>query len=161
MKRGIVLALAGAATLAAGMSGCSSDKSTKSESGAASTSASVSEHASSGASEAKVSIDGKDQNISGTTTCAAAAGQVSIAIGGSATGIGVILTDAEPPGVTSVALGNVNGVTLAYAQGAGQGDATATKDGKSYHVTGTATGVDMANPMEPVKKPFQIDATCP
>ena len=26
---------------------------------------------------------------------------------------------------------------------------------------GTATGVDMANPMEPTKKPFEIEVTCP
>mgnify|MGYP001551097788 CR=1 FL=1 len=56
-------------------------------------------------------------------------------------------------------LGNVNGVTLQYAQG-GQGNASATKDGNTYKVTGNATGVDMANPMQQVNKPFEIDATC-
>jgi lipoprotein LpqH len=43
----------------------------------------------------------------------------------------------------------------------GAGKATATKDGSKYKISGTATGVDMANPMQPVNKPFEIDVTCP
>ncbi len=39
------------------------------------------------------------------------------------------------------------------------GDATATKDGKSYTIKGNATGIDMANPMIPVNKPFEIAVT--
>jgi ipoprotein LpqH len=112
-----------------------------------------------GANEAKVIIDGKDQNVQGTTVCTKAAGNVSIAVGGNTTGISVVLTDANPPAVKAVQLGNVNGVTLQYAQG-GQGNASVTMDGNTYKVTGTATGVDMANPMQPVNKPFEIDATC-
>jgi lipoprotein LpqH len=52
-------------------------------------------------------------------------------------------------------------VTLGYTPGTGQGNATATKDGSKYKISGTATGVDMANPMQPVNKPFEIDVTCP
>ena len=107
-----------------------------------------------------VTIDGKNQNVGGTVVCTTAGGNVNIAIGGAATGIGAVLTDANPPEVKSVGLGNVNGVTLAYAAGSGQGNASATKNGNSYKITGTATGVDMANPMQPVNKPFEIDVTC-
>lgn len=173
MKRQMVLAAAGVAIVAAGLSGCSGDKSTT-ESGSSteashgshtststSTSVSASASESAGATQAKVSIDGKDQNIAGTVACVTAAGQVNIAIGEAATGVAVVLTDASPPGVTSVALGNVNGITLGYTQGTGEGDASATKDGNSYKITGTATGVDMKNPMDVVKKPFEIDVTCP
>ena len=41
------------------------------------------------------------------------------------------------------------------------GEATATKDGSTYKINGTATGVDMANPTQPVTKPFEIAVTCP
>ena len=41
------------------------------------------------------------------------------------------------------------------------GEAKATKDGNTYKISGTATGIDMANPMQPVNKPFEIDVTCP
>jgi ipoprotein LpqH len=158
VKRGLTVAVAGAAILAAGISGCSSNKSTSGSSGSSSgTSASAS---AGGAAGTKVSIDGKDQNVQGTTVCTTAGGSVNIAIGGAATGIAAVLTDANPPQVKSVGLGNVNGVTLGYTSGTGQGNATASKDGNNYKITGTATGVDMANPMQPVNKPFEIDVTC-
>jgi ipoprotein LpqH len=146
VKRGLTIAVAGAAILAAGISGCSSNKSSVSTGG--------------GGNGPTVSIDGKNQNISGSTVCTTTGGNVNIAIGGQATGIGAVLTDANPPEVKSVGLGNVNGVTLAYTAGTGQGNASATKDGKTYKISGTATGVDMANPMQPVSKPFEINVTC-
>lgn len=86
-------------------------------------------------------------------------GNVNVAIGEAMTGIAAVISDGDSPTVTSVALGNVNGVTLAV--GAGQGDAKAEKDGKSYKITGNAVGVDMANPMTPVNKPFSLEFTCP
>jgi lipoprotein LpqH len=156
VKRELTIAVAGAAILAAAMSGCSSDKkSTSGSSSGANTSAS-----SSGGGGTKVIIDGKDQNVTGSVVCTTAGGNVNIAIGGAATGIAAVLTDANPPGVTSVGLGNVNGVTLAYASAGGGGNASATKNSNSYKITGNATGVDMANPTQPVNKPFEIDVTC-
>ena len=106
------------------------------------------------------SSTGKDQKSAGTTVCTTTGGTVNIAIGGAAAGIGAVLTDASPPEVKSVALGNVNGVSLGYAPGTPDGNASATKNGNAYKISGTATGVDMANPMQPVKKPFEIDVTC-
>jgi len=113
------------------------------------------------ASGAKVLIEGKDQNISGQAVCMPSSGNVTISIGGGGTGVAVVLTDADPPEVKSVGLGNVNGVSLGYSPGSGQGNATATKNGSTYKVTGTATGVDMANPTQQVSKSFEIDITCP
>ena len=157
MKRSVTVAAAGLAIVVVGLSGCSSDK--KSSSSASSNGSTAA--ASSGSSTAKVTIDGKDQSLQGTVACTSAAGSVNIAIGGAQNGIGVVLTDASSPSVKSVGLGNVNGVTLGYTPGTGQGNATATKDGSKYKISGTATGVDMANPMQPVNKPFEIDVTCP
>ena len=157
MKRSVTVAAAGLAIVVVGLSGCSSDKKSSTSASSNGTSAAVS----SGSSTAKVTIDGKDQSVQGTIACTTAAGTVNIAIGGAQTGIGVVLTDANPPSVKSVGLGNVNGVTLGYTPGTGQGNAKATKDGSNYKISGTATGVDMANPMQPVNKPFEIDVTCP
>ncbi len=155
VKRGLTVAVAGAAILVAGLSGCSDNKSNTSSGSSSATSS-----GGGGASGTKVIIDGQDQHVTGTTVCTTAAGNVNIAIGGQATGIAAVLTDANPPEVKSVGLGNVNGVTLAYTSGTGQGKAEATKNGNAYKITGTATGVDMANPMSPVNKPFEIDVTC-
>jgi ipoprotein LpqH len=158
VKRSVTVAAAGLAIVVVGLSGCSSDKKSSTSASSNGTSAAVS----SGSSTAKVTIDGKDQSVQGTTACTSAAGTVNIAIGGAQTGIGVVLTDANPPSVKSVGLGNVNGVTLGYTPGVpGAGKADVTKDGSKYKISGTATGVDMANPMQPVNKPFEIDVTCP
>jgi ipoprotein LpqH len=156
VKHGLTVAVAAAAILVAGISGCSSNKSSSGGGGASGTTT-----AAAGAGGGPtVTIDGKNQNVSGSVVCSTAGGNVNIAIGGAATGIAAVLTDANPPEVKSVGLGNVNGVTLAYTSGTGQGNASATKNGSSYKITGTATGVDVANPMQPVNKPFEIDVTC-
>ena len=164
MKRGFVVAVGGAALVIAALSGCSSDEK-KSESPTTSKEAS-SEAGTASATAApsgggtKVSIDGQDQNVQGTVVCSAMGGNMNIAIGDAATGIAAVLSS-DGATVQSVGLGNVNGVTLGYQSGTGQGEAKATKDGKTYKITGTATGIDMANPMQPVNKPFEIEVACP
>jgi ipoprotein LpqH len=164
VKRSITVAAAATAIVVVGLSGCSSNKANQSATSGSPSSSGQSTAAaagSSGSSTAKVTIDGKDQNVQGTVACTTAAGNVNIAIGGASTGIGAVLTDASPPAVKSVGLGNVNGATLGYTPGTGQGNANATKNGSSYKISGTATGVDMSNPMQPVNKSFEIDVTCP
>jgi lipoprotein LpqH len=157
VKRSVTIAAAATAIVVVGLSGCSSDKDKSASSSSNGTSA-----AASASSTAKVTIDGKDQNVQGAVACTSAAGNVNIAVGGATTGIGVVLTDASPPSVKSVGLGNVSGVTLGYTPGVpGAGKANATKDGSKYKISGTATGVDMANPMQPMNKSFEIDVTCP
>jgi lipoprotein LpqH len=144
VKRGILVGVAGAAIVVAGLAGCSSNKS------------------SSGTTTAKVTIDGQAQNVAGTVSCVSSNGNLNIGIGNTSTGIGAVLSDANPPVVQSVGLGNVNGVSLGYSDAApSQGKADVTKNGNSYKITGTATGVDLSNPMQPVNKPFEIDVTCP
>jgi ipoprotein LpqH len=89
-------------------------------------------------------------------------GNFNIAVGDPTNGIGAVITNANPPVVHSVGLGNINGLTLGYSDAApSQGNAQATKDGNSYKITGTVTGVDMANPQQSVTKPFEMDVTCP
>ena len=101
---------------------------------------------------------GKD--IQGQVVCATSGGNVNIAIGQAAAGIAVIMAE-DASTVTSVGLGNINGVALGFQDGAPGGNASATKDGKTYTINGTASGVDMANPMQPITKPFEIAVTCP
>lgn len=165
MKRGFLVAVGGAAIVIAGLSGCSSDDK-KSESPATSAEATTetgtaSATAAPSGGATKVAIDGQDQNVSGTVVCSAMGGNMNIAIGGATTGIAAVISEGDSPTVTSVGLGNVNGVTLGYQSGTGQGEAKAEKDGNTYKISGTATGVDMANPMQPVNRPFEIEVTCP
>jgi len=166
VKTGLLVAVGGAAVLIAGLSGCSSDdksssSSATSEASSSSVSSSASESASATAAPGgtKVTIDGQDQQVGGTVVCNAMGGNMNIAIGEGATGIAAVISEGDAPTVTSVGLGNVNGVTLAV--GAGAGEATAEKNGDTYRISGNATGIDMANPMAPVTKPFEIEVTCP
>ena len=166
MKRGFVIAVGGAAIVIAGLSGCSSGEK-KSESPATTAeattgagTASVSATAAPSGGGTKITIDGQDQNVSGTVVCSPMGGNMNIAIGDAATGIAAVVSE-DGSNVQSVGLGNVNGVTLGYQSGTGQGEAKAEKDGNNYTISGTATGIDMANPMQPVNKPFEIAVTCP
>lgn len=170
MVRGFVVGVASAAITAAGLTGCSSDntsqdnaytsKTSENSSSSAVTASSGSVTAAAGAGTATVSIDGQPKDIQGQIACTTVGDKVNIAIGQQTTGIGVMLS-ADASKVTSVGLGNVDGVTLGYQDGAPGGSATATKDGQTYTITGTATGVDMANPTQPMTKPFEIKVTCP
>jgi lipoprotein LpqH len=164
VKRGFVVAVGGAAIVIAGLSGCSSGEN-KSESPATTAEATTgagtaSATAAPNGGGTKITIDGQDQNVSGSVVCSAMGGNMNIAIGDAATGIAAVVSE-DGASVQSVGLGNVNGVTLGYQNGTGQGEANATKDGNNWKISGTATGIDMANPMQPVNKPFEIDVTCP
>ena len=148
MKRSLTVAAAATAIFVIGLSGCSSTPGQK---------VSTSGHAT-------VTVDGKDQNVKGQVTCQKAGGELQIGIGqpGTQTAVSVQATDANPPVVHQIALGNVNGVTLTYQQGSPGASAQATEDGNGYKFTGTATGVNTANPMQGmVSKSFEIDVTCP
>jgi lipoprotein LpqH len=164
VKRGFVVAVGGAAIVIAGLSGCSSDEkksqSPTTSAGATTGAGTASATAAPSGGGTKVTIDGQDQNVGGTVVCSAMGGNMNIAIGEAATGIAAVLSS-DGATVQSVGLGNVNGVSLGYHSGAGQDEAKAEKDGNTYKISGTATGIDMANPMQPVNKPFEIQVTCP
>ena len=178
MKREFLVAIGGAAIVVAGLSGCSSDdKKSESpatsaeattEAGTASATAAPSGEAGTASATAapsvnaaRVSIDGQAQTLSGTVVCSAMGDNMNIAIGNATTGIAAVISSGDSPTVQSVGLGNVNGVTLGYQSGTGQGEAKAEKDGNTYKISGSATGVDMANPMQLVNKPFEIKVICP
>ncbi|HEY9304929.1 MAG TPA: lipoprotein LpqH [Mycobacterium sp.] len=153
--RAIFVGIAAAATVVAGLAGCSSNKST--------TSTNTSSNTSSPAAAAeKVVIDGQPQNASGPVSCTQAGGNTNIGIGDPANGIGAVVSSTDPPVVQAVGLGNLTGVTLGYSAGAAsQGTAQATKSGNSYTIKGTATGVNMTNAQQQLTKSFEMDVTCP
>ena len=149
----ILVGIAAAATVVAGLAGCSSNK--------PSTSASSSSSAPAPGGN-KVIVDGQTQNVTGQVSCTQVNGNLSIGIGDPTNGIGAVVTNADPPVVQAVGLGNLTGVTLGYSAGAqNQGNAQATKSGNSYTIKGTAAGINSANPQQALSKSFEIDVTCP
>lgn len=157
MIRVIAAAVCGASVVIAGLAGCSGTKKAEEKSPAATTGG-VS--ASTGAGSATVIIDGQQQDIGGQVVCATTGDSLTIGIGEQGSGIAVVMS-ADASKVTSVGLGDLNGVALAYQDGAPGASATATKDGKNYTISGTAIGVNMADPMQPVNEPFEIKVSCP
>jgi sugar lactone lactonase YvrE len=113
-------------------------------------------------SGAKVTIDGQDQNIQGTSGCSTVSGAVYITIGQAVT---VVMSDANPPVVQGVTLGTVDGVPLAFQPSNGLGSASATETGTTtngtfYRITGEARGIGSPQ-MHQVGRSFEIDVTCP
>ncbi|KZS68329.1 hypothetical protein A4G26_08020 [Mycobacterium kansasii] len=165
MKRELLIAV-GAATIVAGVAGCSNDNksgpssssATSSSAASSSTAAPTSSSTPAASGETKVIIGGQPQNVSGPVVCSTNAGRFSIAVGDMATGIIVGL---EPDGsvVHSAGLGTVDGVVMSFTEGVPDENASATKAGNSYHITGVASGVDNAG--QQVHKPFEVDVTCP
>lgn len=160
--RVVMIGVASAAVAACAITGCStgtsSDNSSKpssSESGTAGTSGAV------GASGATtVLIDGQNQNVSGPVTCTAAESDINVTIGDASAGVGAVISNDSPPAVHSVGLGTVNGVAFGYADAAaGHGNASATKTGNTYKITGNAVGFDTSTQKQ-VTKSFELDFTC-
>jgi ipoprotein LpqH len=141
VKCGLLIAV-GVATIVAGVAGCSGGNKASGPSSSSATSSSAA--TSSGAASPVV--------------CSTTDGKFSIAIGEVITGVIVGL---EPDGsvVHNVGLGTVNGVVMSFTEGAPGNNASTTKNGNAYRITGTATGVD--NGGQQVSKPFTIDANCP
>lgn len=154
VKREIVIGAAGVAMVVASCVGCSSNKS--------STGASSSAAAPAGP---QVIVDGQKQNVTGQVTCTPAGDNINIGIGDASAGVGAVISNANPPIVHAVGLGNVNGIAFGYSDAAPNqaSNAGAAVDGKYYAIKGTATGTDMTNPDQPqtLTKPFEMDVTCP
>jgi lipoprotein LpqH len=118
------------------------------------------------AGSTQVKVDGSD--LPGldldSVTCVKQAGRINVAsaaIGGQQ-GIGVVMTDAEPPVVESLGM-VVDGTALSVASSAGMqvGSAEVAVDGDTYTITGEAQGADLANPTAGmVTKQFSITVTC-
>jgi len=164
VKPALALAACGAAMLATGLAGCSSDASetaTTEEVTVSEEMPSAPVSASAGAGTATVTIDGKGQDIAGQVVCTSSGGNLTIAVGDAGSGIAVVMAD-DASAVNSVSLGNIDGVIIGVQEDSPAGaSATATRDGNSYTVTGTASGIDTSNPTQPITKPFQIQVSCP
>ena len=163
MNRSLVIAATAVVAGSALLTACGGSKSSDSSGGTAVTAtvAGGSVTASTGG-KATVQVAGKD--LAGldlnSVTCAKAMGKITIGSGaiGGQQGVGVVLSDGNPPTVLSLGM-VVDGTSLAV--GGGQGSATVKVDGSTYTITGQAAGADMKNPMAGmISKNFEIKVTC-
>ncbi len=149
-----------AATVVLGVPGCSSgNKASGPTSPSPTTSpAPATSSTPAAAGPAQVTVGGQPQNVSGPLVCSTTDGKFSIAIGDAITGVIIGL---EPDGsvVHNAGFGTVDGVVMSFTEGAPNNNASATKNGNTYHITGNASGMDNAGQW--VNKPFTVDVTCP
>jgi len=99
-----------------------------------------------------------------SVTCVKQGGKIDIgsgSTGGPQQALAVVMTDANPPAVESLAL-VVDGNALSVSSmGAKVGSANVAVDGKTYTITGQAQGADLKNPMAGmITKDFSIKVTC-
>jgi ipoprotein LpqH len=106
----------------------------------------------------RVTIGGRPQHVSGQVVCATNNGKFSIAVGDMATGI-IVGLEPDASVVRDAGLGTVDGVVMSFTQGVPGENATATKAGNTYTITGIASGTDDMGAQ--VHKPFEVAVTCP
>lgn len=120
-----------------------------------------------GGTQAQVKVGGSD--LSGlnpsSVTCVKQGGKIDIgsgSTGGAQQALAVVMTDANPPTVDSLALVvDGNALSVASNMGAKVGSANVAVDGKTYTITGQAQGADLKNPMAGmITKDFSIKVTC-
>ena len=143
-----------------------SDNNSSNKGPAPATGAAPSNVAVSSSGKTSVKVDGTD--LPGldlnSVTCVKQGGTINIAsaaIGGQQ-GLGVVMTDGQPPTVQSLGM-VVDGNALAVADNMGvkSGSADVTVEGNTYTITGEAAGADMKNPMAGmISKKFAITVTC-
>ncbi|MFT4199108.1 lipoprotein LpqH [Gordonia sp. (in: high G+C Gram-positive bacteria)] len=114
--------------------------------------------------EATVVVDGKNLAVAkNRVTCETRDGKVHIGIASDRenSGMTAVVTEGDKPELESVGLGDVDGVSLGFARGAGDGTGTATKTPGGYTLSGEATGYSMSNLAQPSRKHFEFRVTCP
>lgn len=174
MKRELWIAVC-AATVVAGAAGCSNGNNSSSatsssatsssatSSSATSSSAATSSPAATGSTPAaggpaQVTVGGQPQNVSGPVVCATNNGKFSIAIGDVVTGV-IVGLEQDGSAVHNAGLGTVDGVVLSFTEGVPGENASITKNGNNYRITGVASGTDSTGVQ--VHKPFEVNVTCP
>ncbi|SPM28775.1 lipoprotein LpqH [Mycobacterium terramassiliense] len=153
MRRGVLIAIATAA-VATGLGGCA-----KGDNASSATSSSATPSGTAAAAgPVRVTIGGQPHNVSGPVVCGTNNGKFSIAVGDMATGI-IVGLEPDASVVHGAGLGTVDGVVMSFTEGVPGENATATKTGSTYKITGTASGTDNAGAQ--VHKPFEVNVTCP
>jgi Mycobacterium 19 kDa lipoprotein antigen len=105
------------------------------------------------AARGKATIDNQEQDVQGSCFASVDGGSVNISLSGAtSTKVNVALDNTQPPNVSSVVLAT-SGMAFLYQPGM-EGEAQATNDGNTYHITGTLIRYGF------VSKRLEITVTC-
>jgi hypothetical protein len=110
-------------------------------------------------SAASVTVDGHDAKVQ-VVKCGQLEWNRTIDIGGDFSGAkAVIDQSAHPLTATSVRIQNLGGFTGMYSKG-GEGSASASLNGDTFTIAGSANGFKADKPGEPATADFKIIVTC-
>lgn len=149
MKRGLVVAVAGAALLAAGGAGCSDSTQ--------SSSPSSTQSSTSGTEKARLTIDGQKQDLQGPVECSDHSGGFAIHVGTAPRDVFVRL-EVVTHDFGSISIGNFTGSELEYPSAGGGGSAKVERAGTTYTITGDA--VVQSTPPTNATKHFEFFVDC-
>lgn len=110
------------------------------------------------AGTAQLTINGKDAATTGAVQCWTAESLTMITAGNDTSGATVMVSNAKQPVVEFVRVRDLNGFTGGYNLGL-EGNATVAMTGRTYHITGTASGYSPTS-IEPTTEPFAIKVSC-
>jgi lipoprotein LpqH len=163
MKRDLVVAVGTSAMVLVGLAGCS----WKNPGPAASSSPSANAPSASSASATPspdseamnnviITVDSKQQKVHGAVMCSYMGSRLSVGDDDMVTNtlFSAILDSEDNPTVHSLSLMVRGDIALSYYGGGNGENATATKTGKAYKINGNTVN-------DSVKKPFEIEFTCP
>ena len=104
-------------------------------------------------------IDGRDLGTTDAVQCAPDEWHTTIRTGREASGVTVMVSNAQQLAVEFVQIRNLNGFIGSYDR-ALQGKAAATMTGSTYVITGAATGFNSTKPSERTTETFAIKVSC-
>lgn len=123
--------------------------------------------ASVGSGDVEFIVDGQNVSLENPVVqCGESGGTFAIAVTAdnldtsSGDAFGALLTTDENPTVSSVALSQSEGTSVAYTEGIG-GSAEVAIDGDTYTITGSALGVDVNDLTSTENVDFSFTITCP
>jgi hypothetical protein len=108
---------------------------------------------------AQMTVNGQNIGTTEAVQCTPAGSLTTITTGDQTSGITSLISNKDELTAASVSINNVGGFTGSYNAGLG-GTATVTMTGRTYDITGTADGFDIANPSFRTNGTFAIKVAC-
>ena len=111
------------------------------------------------AGTAQVIVNGQNTGTTEAVQCTPAGSLTTITTGDQSSGVSVLVSNRDALTAEAVGVNDVGGFTGSYNAGLG-GTAKVTMTGRTYDISGTADGFDMANPSFRTSGTFAIKVAC-
>ena len=108
---------------------------------------------------AQMTVNGQNIGTTEAVQCTPAGSLTTITTGDQTSGITSLISNKDELTAASVSINDVGGFTGSYNAGLG-GTAKVSMTGRTYDITGTADGFDMANPSFRTYGTFAIKVAC-